>query len=221
MNCIKTNRNCTGYHRAIVFHNSTASITTGVTTTTADSPSAAAVATAATPLPPSRWSTPDTVVSPAAIQLATGATAVTRRLTKSRSALDMTAAPLTVVPSAAPHHRSGFMAIFLDGFTTANSNLCGVPSSWLHTIPSSINNGMLVFDAAVTAMSTAFAATQSRDERLLQESTKMYLHALAELKKAVADRKMGVKDETVAATLSLGHYEVGVLRKSFMFGGIL
>ena len=209
MNCIRTNRNCTGYHRAIVFHNSTSSATAGVTTTAGPTPVAAGA------LPPSQRSTPDTVVSSAASRPATGATAVTRRLTaKVRAPLEM-AVSLTVVPSVTPHHRSGFVAIFLDGFTPANSNLCGVPSSWLHTIPSSINNGMFVFDAAVTAMCTAFAARQSRDERLLQESTRMYLHALAELKKAVADRGVGLKDETVAATLSLGIYEVGVLRNLF------
>jgi hypothetical protein len=96
----------------------------------------------------------------------------------------------------------------MDGYIPTNSYLSGVPCEWVHTIPSALNNGVSVFDRAVTAMCTAFAARHHKDEWLLQESTRMYLRALAELKTALASKETNLKDETLAATLSLGIYEV-------------
>ncbi|CAZ82994.1 unnamed protein product [Tuber melanosporum] len=57
------------------------------------------------------------------------------------------------------------------------------------------------------AVCTVFFGRQSRDERIVKESTKIYTRALAQLNAALSNKTMHTRDETLAATMLLGMYE--------------
>ncbi|CUS12718.1 unnamed protein product [Tuber aestivum] len=187
-NCIKSNRVCAGYHRAVVFRNATGP---GLSTHAAK---------ASVPPDPKTGSSGDG----GSANSGTAKDAVIRLPPRSVKEAHF---PLLATPPPQPHHRSAFVAHFLDWYTPASSQLGGIPSGWVHSIPFSLNCGVRVFDTAIMAMCTVFVGRWSKDERLVQESTRIYTIALAELSATLSSREVSIRDETLAATMSLAMFE--------------
>ena len=117
--------------------------------------------------------------------------------------------PLFITPPPQPHLRSALLANFLDGYTPPNSQLVGIPSAWVHSIPFALNGGVQVFDTSIMAMCAVFVGRQSKDERLLREGARVYTIALAQLNATLSNPAIRARDETLAATMALSLYEVG------------
>ena len=117
--------------------------------------------------------------------------------------------PLFITPPPQPHFRSALLANFLEGYTPPSTQLVGIFSAWVYSIPFALNGGVQVFDTSITAMSAVFVARNSKDERLQRESARVYTIALAQLNAALSNPVARARDETLAATMALGLYEVG------------
>ncbi|RPA99429.1 hypothetical protein L873DRAFT_1906139 [Choiromyces venosus 120613-1] len=193
-NCIKSNRICTGYHRTVVFHNATGP---GRGTH---------VTKASVSLDPRRGPSDGDSSSPSSSVVGTTQDVITTRSYKGGTILREMGFPF-ITPSAQPHHRSALLANFLDCYTPSNSQMVGIPSAWVHSIPFVLNGGIQVLDTAVMAMCTAFVGRRCKDQQLLQESARIYTSALAELNAALSNCEIHTRDETLAATMSLGMYE--------------
>lgn len=190
-NCIKSNRACAGYHRAVVFRNATGPrLDTHATK-------------ASVSLDPPASSLGDDGSSDSAAAKNAMPAILYRR------SVEETDFPLFITPPPQPHHRSALLANFLDGYTPPNCQLSGVPSEWVRSIPSALNGGVQVLDTAVMAMCAIFVGRQSKDEQLLRESARVYTIALAQLNTALSNPSIRARDETLAATMSLSLYEVG------------
>jgi len=187
-NCKKSNRECAGYHRAVVFRNATGP----------------------------RLDTHATKASVSADPLASssgngGSSAAKDAMPVTmyrRPAVEIDF-PLLITPSPQPHLQSALLGNFLEGYTPPNSQLIGVPSVWVHSVLFAMNRDVQVFDTSIMAMCAVFVARGSKDERLLQESAMVYTIALAQLNAALSNPVARVRDETLAATMALSMYEVG------------
>lgn len=104
--------------------------------------------------------------------------------------------------------REKLVSLFLDIYLPACFHLPGPsPITWLNEALS-LNNQGLVLSLLIQALSTTRARRIGGDDLLTKQGIMLYVHALRERRKALSDRHLMWRDETLAAARTLGVYEV-------------
>jgi hypothetical protein len=104
--------------------------------------------------------------------------------------------------------REKLVSLFLDMYLPAGFHLHGPsPITWLNEAIS-LNNPGQALSLSILALSTTRVGRIGSDEPLTEQGNMLYVHALRELRKALWDRHLMWRDETLAAARILAIYEV-------------
>ncbi len=113
-----------------------------------------------------------------------------------------------------PHHvlRAQLFSVFLDGHLPAAEKHASrrQPLSWVQIIVNFDDPGPAL-SSAMSALSMARLGRVNDDRKVSMQGQRLYAQALSELQKALWDKSLMFRDETLAACKALETYEVGFL----------
>ncbi|KAI9819123.1 MAG: hypothetical protein M1827_007279 [Pycnora praestabilis] len=103
--------------------------------------------------------------------------------------------------------RTQFFGAFMEGYLPEGIRGNRNPLSWVEIIPDILNPGEALSDA-LSALSVARIGRLEDDSNLARAAMSLYGKALWELQRALWDETLMYRDETLAASMVLGMYEV-------------